>query len=279
MNMLELTTIDSMPGNWPREFHEDMNMSNSLPYPRLNTQLGHSSLQVPRIVSSASSSTSADELFFDCPTPNFNNDDEASSPSYLVFTPVVSTVSEQEPTDWRRYEPPTELMNSHDDISEVVRGILEPSVARLRARHIEEEERKAANARRERPLTRAGRALAKPKREVSSSNRRETYFSDRFQPAMSGGLDPLQQDTSRLSAGSATSLLSDHSDDSGYASMSPEIDSPSSKSGKRRSFGLTSLFRRKERSLHELHSGASSISTRPVTPLPEETPEADSKTG
>jgi hypothetical protein len=279
MNMLEITTVTSMPGHWPREFHDDMNMSNSLSYPRLNTQLGRSSLQVPRIVSSASSSSSADELFFDCPAPNSSNDDEASSPSYLVFTPVVSTVSEQEPTDWRRYEPPTELMDSQDNVSEVVRGILEPSITRLRARHIEEEERRAANARRERPLARVGRASVKPKREVTSSSRRETNLADVIQPVMSGGLDPLQQDSSCMSVGSATSLLSDRSDDSGYASTSSDVNSSSPKSGNKRSFGLASFFRRKERSLHELHSGATSISTRSVTPLLEETPEAEPTTG
>ena len=277
--MLEMTTVASMPGHWPREFHDNMNMSNSLPYHRLNTQLGRSSLQVPRIVSSASSSTSRDELFFDCPAPNSNNDDEASSPSYLVFTPVVSTVSEQEPTDWRRYEPPTELMDSQDNVSEVVRGILEPSITRLRARHIEEEERRAANARRERPLARVGRASVKPKREVTSSSRRETNLADVIQPVMSGGLDPLQQDSSCMSVGSATSLLSDRSDDSGYASTSSDVNSSSPKSGNKRSFGLASFFRRKERSLHELHSGATSISTRSVTPLLEETPEAEPTTG
>ncbi len=176
--MLEMTTIASITGNWPREFHDDMNMSKSLPYHRLNTQLGRSSLQVPRIVSSASSSTSGDELFFDCPEPNSNNDDEASSPSYLVFTPVVSTVSEQEPTDWRRYEPPTELVNSQDGISEVARGILKPSIERLQLKHIKEEERRAANARRERPIARVGRASVKPKREVTSHSRREKNLAD-----------------------------------------------------------------------------------------------------
>jgi hypothetical protein len=99
-----------------------------------------------------------------------DQNDEASSPSYLVFEPVVSTVSEKEPMDWRRYEPPKELLNSQDDTSEVVRGILEPSIARIRARHVEEEGRQVANARRERPLSRVGRASVKPRREVSTSN-------------------------------------------------------------------------------------------------------------
>jgi hypothetical protein len=255
-----------------------MNMSNPLPYPRLNTKLGQPSLQVPRIVSSGLLSNSTDELFFDCPTPNSDRTDEASSPSYLVFTPVVSTVSEREPTDWRRYEPPNELLNPQDDTSDVVRGVLEPSIARIRSRHVEEEDRRAANARRERPLARVGRASVKPSRGVRCSSRRNANNSDIIQVTMSGGLDPLQQDHSRLSAGSATSLLSDHSDDSGYASTSPEIDSPSSKSVNRISFGHWSLFRRKERSRHDNHSGASLLASRAITPLPEETPEAEPST-
>lgn len=170
--MLEITTIASMPGNWPREFHDDMNtsmMPTTTRYPRLNTQLGQSSLQVPRIISSASasSSNSVDDLFFDRSSPNPDQNDEASSSSYLVFEPVVSTVSEQEPTDWRRYEPPNELLNPQEDSSEVVRGLLQQSIARIRARHVEEEERRIANARRERPLARVGRASVKPRREVS----------------------------------------------------------------------------------------------------------------
>jgi hypothetical protein len=103
-----------MPGDWPREVQDDMSiamMSTRSPLPRINTQMGLPSLQVPRIVSSAASSTSEDELFFEVTPPNPDRTDEASSPSYLVFEPVVSTVSEQEPTDWRRYDPPKELVN------------------------------------------------------------------------------------------------------------------------------------------------------------------------
>jgi hypothetical protein len=165
-NMLEMTTTSPMPGHWP--FHDEANISDIMPYPRLDTQLRGTSLQVPRIVSAASSSgDSAEELFFDCQTPNIDQNDESSSPSYLIFEPVVSTVSDQEPTDWRRYEPPNELLNSQDDTSEAIRGVLEPSIARIRARHVQEEERRAANARRERPLARVGRASTKPRRDVS----------------------------------------------------------------------------------------------------------------
>ena len=61
-------------------------------------------------------------------------------------------------------------------------------------------------------------------------------------------MHPLSTDHSRLSAGSDTSLLSA---DSGYASMTPEAESPTtSKAGKRRQvFVLPSLgfFKRKEK--------------------------------
>lgn len=261
--MLEMTTTSPMPGHWPS--HDEANMLDPMPYPRLNTQVGESSLQVPRIISAASSSRdSVEEQFFDCQTPNPDYIDESSSPSYLIFEPVVSTVSDQEPTDWRRYEPPNELLNSEDDTSEGIRGILEPSIARIRSRHVEEEERRAANARRERPLGRVGRASVKPQRNVSRSGKSTTNGTDRLQMRMSGGLDPLQHDHSRLSAGSATSLLSD---DSGYASMTPEVESPSSRSANRRSFGLSAIFKRIERLTVETRIGGESSATKPTSPI------------
>jgi hypothetical protein len=171
-----MTTLSSIPGNWPREIHDDINstiMSARSPYPRINTQMGQTSLQVPRIISSTESTTSDDELFFDCTTPNPDRLDETSSPSYLVFEPVVSTVSEQEPTDWRRYEPPIELLAPQNENSEVIRGLLEQSIARIRTRHLEEDDRQITHARRERPISRVGRASGKPRRGVSSFNMKE----------------------------------------------------------------------------------------------------------
>ena len=66
---------------------------------------------------------------------------------------------------------------------------------------------------------------------------------------MSGGLHPSDAIRhSRLSGVSVTSLSSS---DSGYASMSPEIESPSSSiASTRRSFGgLTTLFKRKDKTV------------------------------
>ncbi len=263
--MIKMTAVATMPGNWPGELHGDANMSNTVPYPRLNTQLGELSLQVPRIASAASSSRdSGDELFFDCQTPNPDQSEEASSPSYLIFEPVVSTVSYKEPTDWRRYEPPNELLNSQEDTSEIVRDILEPSIARIRTRHVEEEERRAANARRERPLARVGRASAKPRRDVSYSRERKPCFADNSQVTMSGGLDPLQQDTSRLSAGSATSLLSV---DSGYASMTHETERLLSRAAQKKPFGLGALFKRRERLTLDTQTGTQPSASKSTTPV------------
>jgi len=173
-----MTTIAAMPGNWPREPQDEMSMMLTYSsFPHINTQMGRPSLQVPRIVSSAASSTSEDELFFECTTPNPDRTEEASSPSYLVFEPVVSTVSEQEPTDWRRYDPPEELLTPQDETSEVIRDLLEPSIARIRRRHVEEDERRVTNARRERPISRVVRASGKPRRGVSKQYEREIVTS------------------------------------------------------------------------------------------------------
>lgn len=280
--MLKMTAVATMPGNWPRELHDDVNMSNAIPYPRLNTQLGESSLQVPRITSAASSSRdSGDELFFDCRMPNSEQNEETSSPPYLIFEPVVSTVSDKEPTDWRRYEPPTELLNSQDDTPETIRGILEPSIARIRTRHAEEEDRRAASARRERPLARAGRASVKPRRDVSSSEEPVPYCADKFQMRMSGGLDPLQHDsvdTSRSSAGSAMSLSSV---DSGYASMSHEIELPVSRAKNKKSFAFSSLFKSREKlSIDTQSRGQLSVSksTTPVSSTSRGSVEAETST-
>jgi hypothetical protein len=93
---------------------------------------------------------------------------------------------------------------------------------------------------------------------------------------MSGGLDPLQHDNTRLSAGSATSLLSD---DSGYASTSAEtempiereqpilVEKPISKTENRRLFGLSAIFKRRERLTVETQSGGVSLASQTTTPI------------
>jgi hypothetical protein len=168
-----MTAVANMPGRWPRESRDNEgDIIDSLNGPQMNTQIGELSLQLPTMSSTTSSRTSRDELFFDCPSPtqvpSVNQNGESSSPSYLIFEPVVESVSEDEATDWWRYEPPRELLDIQDGPSTDIRGLIEPSIERIRARRVEEEERRTSAARHERPIARVGRASVKPRREVSN---------------------------------------------------------------------------------------------------------------
>jgi hypothetical protein len=108
-------------------------------------------------------------MFFDCPSPSqvSVNEEEEASISYLIFEPVVEEETNIEDTDWRRYDPPIELLRSQDGLSNDLEQILAPSIERIKARHLEEEQRRAAASRIERPLARAGRASVKPRRQAS----------------------------------------------------------------------------------------------------------------
>jgi hypothetical protein len=167
-----MTAVANMPGRWPRESRDnEVEITDGLNGSRMNTQMGELSLQVPTM-SSTISRTNQDELFFDCPSPtqipSVDQNGESSAPSYLIFDPVVESVSEDEPTDWWRYEPPRELLDIQDGTSNDIRGLLEPSIERIRTRRAEEEERRRSAARHERPIARVGRASVKPRREVSN---------------------------------------------------------------------------------------------------------------
>lgn len=124
------------------------------------------SLRYERMPSPASSRDSRDELFFDADSGAMN---ETVLPSYLVFEPVVESVSENETTDWRRYEPPQELLRfqENSNTSREIQEILAQSIERIKQRHAEEEERRAAALRQERPIARVGRASVKPRLDVS----------------------------------------------------------------------------------------------------------------
>lgn len=146
-------------------------MREHLHVPELNTQVGGSSLRMPFASSASSSRNSADELFFDCPSrsPSASGSAwETSVPSYLVFEPVVESVSDNEPVDWRRFEPPAELLQGQEETSDIVRELLVPSVDRIRRWIVEEDESRMAAARRNKPIHRTGRASVKPRREVST---------------------------------------------------------------------------------------------------------------
>ena len=122
----------------------------------------------------STSPSSTHELFFDClstvQVSTTAHVEERASTSYLVFEPVVEKDFNIENTDWRRYDLPPELLRSQEGISHGLKGLLAPSIDRIRAQHTEEEERRAAASRKERPLARAGRAFVKPHRQVSFSH-------------------------------------------------------------------------------------------------------------
>lgn len=164
-----MTELIDLPGRWPGESRgESRGESSELLYPRINTQVGGSSTNH----SAASSSGSNDELFFECPTPSpspgIERNGESSMLSYLIFEPVVESVEREKRIDWRRYEPPRELLHLGENTSDEIQRIMEPSIQNIKARYAEEETRRMAQARRERPVARAGRASVKPlKREVS----------------------------------------------------------------------------------------------------------------
>ncbi|KAK0103259.1 hypothetical protein ONS95_005293 [Cadophora gregata] len=229
-----MMTATRMPGNWPIENRQEVSVRGGL---RLNTDFSQGLLQVPTMASaSPSSSNSRDELFFECrPIAASTDSSEEALASYLAFEPVVESVANDEHIDWRRYEPPRELLESQEGTSPTLRDLLPVSIERLRARHEEEEERRAASARRERPIARVGRASVKPRRDRESLN-------------SSQSLDPgfLSAEPSRLSGASATSISST---DSGYTSMVIEPDPRPEpiarlKRASKKPFGLASLFRR-----------------------------------
>ena len=117
------------------------------------------------------SSSIANESFQDDPSssqfPTTAHEEESTSTSYLIFQPVVEEDSNIEKTDWRRYDPPAELLRSQERSSHELESILQPSIERLKARHVREEEQRAATSRIERPLARAGRVSMRPRRQVS----------------------------------------------------------------------------------------------------------------
>lgn len=163
-------TARRMPGNWPTESREEAPITNL----RLNTNFPQGFLQIPNMASASPSRDSRDELFFDCGQSTAVTDpSEEAFASYLAFEPVVESVSSDEHVDWRRYDPPRELLDFQEATSPIIQEMLPVSIERLRTRHEEEERRRAATSRRERPIARVGRASVKPRREreVTYSNR------------------------------------------------------------------------------------------------------------
>jgi hypothetical protein len=244
---------------------------------------------------SASPST-ADEIVFDRPSPSQlsmrSQEEEGSSTSYPIFEPVVEEDQNIENTDWRRHDPPQELLRSQEGTSHDLKSILMPSMERIQARHAEEEERRAAerqkqlderlqfredvllDSSRQRPLARVGRASVKPRRQVSDSKYDPIAVLTGLQVSMTGALNTTHlapPSTSRLNATSQTSMSSN---DSGYGSASPGTEpSRSPRSPARKSFGLRALFKREQRTIVNLKGLDENHLPRPrsseVWPLPE----------
>ncbi|KUJ11326.1 uncharacterized protein LY89DRAFT_739523 [Mollisia scopiformis] len=233
--------VISMPGGWPRPSEESDRGIDHLQVPRIDTQIRRPSIHVPTSVS-ASSSRNNDELFFD--TPLSASITEVNDTPYLMFEPVVESVERNDQLEWWRYDPPQELFRVQEGTSEELAGLIPRSIERLRTQQ-EEAERQAAAAREVRPLIRTTRTVPRPRRNAV--------------PTISN-LDPSSatDEESDPSNNSATSLVSN---DSGYASTTPEAskapvqaitnESISMTSGKgkhRGPFSLSSLFRRKDNS-------------------------------
>lgn len=165
--------ISSMPGGWPRTSMEQEQVVSRLQVPRINTQIRQPSRRAPSPPSaSSSSSRSGDELFFEAPqSMTSSTTSEISTPSHLVFEPVVESVESDNSVDWWRYGPPSELFRVQEGTSEELRGVIPRSVERLRTQQAEEEERRAATAREVRPLARRPRkpVPTRPRRNVSSA--------------------------------------------------------------------------------------------------------------
>jgi hypothetical protein len=166
-----MTTTARMPGRWSGDLTDEVQMNNEPHFPGSTPQVGETLTQLPIMGNSSLSRNSHEELFFDCASSAARSladeqDSEASSSSYLIFEPVLSSVPDIQETDWRRFDPPRELLDPQAGTSAEIQRLLGPSIERIQIRHQEEEERQAAAARRERPLARAGRASVKPRREV-----------------------------------------------------------------------------------------------------------------
>ncbi|TVY71552.1 hypothetical protein LSUE1_G007603 [Lachnellula suecica] len=215
--MDSMTLMTTLPGRWPREELANVNEPSSVvpSYPP-----PQSSRPTPTTMGQPLSTAASREE----PLVSAEQNSEATSLSYLAFEPVVSSVANSHSIDWRRYDYPGELLRLQDCTSDEIKTILTTSIERLRARHVEEVERLAAAARRERPLTRGRRVSVKPSKDVSNETLDPTYPTN-------------------LARLSDASTVSASSFDSGYASRSPKIVPTSGpKAGSRSSFGLGSFF-------------------------------------
>jgi hypothetical protein len=173
-----MATTTQMPGNWPLETPLQIDPMHELflpispispmspmspisllspPYPAERKQ------QAPVPTSRSTSKRAKSAVDMALATKSHYG---APSSSYLAFEPVVESVSEHKTVDWKRYEPPQELLNHPDDTSEDIRRLIQASIDALQARHLEEERGREAAARNAKPLGRSRRVSGRPKVEV-----------------------------------------------------------------------------------------------------------------
>lgn len=163
-----MAMVTHMPGHWPST--DEAEMDQGLHFPGSTSLLQETLQQLESIDVSSLSQTSRHQLLSDAPssasTPAVELESEASSSSYLVLKPVVSSVMNIQEIDWTIFDPPRELLYSQADTPAELRNLLKPSIEQLQIEHQEEEERHAAIARRQRPPMRVSEASVKPRREV-----------------------------------------------------------------------------------------------------------------
>lgn len=241
-----MAAVERMPDNWPLENNERSSMNDRLDVPRINTNFGQLSIQIPTLSSASSSRNSRDELFFDCNQLSATSEvDENAMQLYLAFEPVVDSVSSEELIDLRRYEHPKELLEVTAGTCIEIQDLLRRSIERIGLRHEEEERAQIAAARRERPIARVGRASVKPQRK--HIERLSPDLGPLSSSIGDSGSSSSVAGPSRLSGASATSF-----NDSGHASMLLEPGheaevSPHLKPVTRRTRGFSGLFRGKNR--------------------------------
>lgn len=100
---------------------------------------------------------------------NANGVSRTASRSLVVDEQAVTGVAETGPADWRRYDPPRELLDHPEGTSEAVIELSQVSIATLQERNREEDRIREAAARRAKPLGRSRRVSGRPKIHVRTS--------------------------------------------------------------------------------------------------------------
>lgn len=229
------------------------------------------SLRFVRSNSHQSSRNSSDEAFFDYSMPSrimateMEVDTGVSSQMVpVVVEPLVEEASAFQHEDWKGYAPPPELFHvpslpEESMFSVEIKQIIDQSVIRIHTRLREEQQTEATAASLEIPLIREVRALNKrcmlplflmiSLTVLQISRPRAQNFSRPIPPSL------------RLSGASEESL---ESNDAGYGRTSPEVrlDTPRTK----KSFGLKSIFKRKESKRFPAFTDPLTQSRTPVVP-------------